>query len=198
MVGAVAEGLRAGARECVTVRDFGAWMASEQRSVFLLCRRMLRDEGEADSATQDIFLKAYRALNEDAGVEPEGLHRWLMRIAINTCLDRLRSRKWQIWRRRPAAQDEQFILAAEPDVAPDAEQRIFALQIQKHLEAAMGKLSERQRAVFALRHYEELALEEIAGVLKLDLGTVKAHLFRATSKLRQELKDLYGERTSVR
>ena len=45
--------------------------------------------------------------------------------------------------------------------------------------------------VFSLRHYEDRSLAEIAGILKLDVGTVKAHLFRAITKLRVELKDLY-------
>jgi RNA polymerase sigma-70 factor (ECF subfamily) len=68
---------------------------------------------------------------------------------------------------------------------------LFAKQIQQRLDSAQAKLSDRQRAVFALRHYESLALEEIAEVLKLDVGTVKAHLFRALTKMREELKDLY-------
>ena len=48
------------------VRDFSAWMTAEQRRIFLLCKRMLQDEGEADSATQDSFLKAFEALSRDA------------------------------------------------------------------------------------------------------------------------------------
>jgi RNA polymerase sigma-70 factor (ECF subfamily) len=75
---------------------------------------------------------------------------------------------------------------------PDAEAQLFAKQIQQRLELALQKLSDRQRAVFTLRHYDALALEEIAEILKLDVGTVKAHLFRALGKLREELKDLYA------
>jgi len=55
----------------------------------------------------------------------------------------------------------------------------------------MERLSARQRAVFTLRHYEDKSLEEIGLVLGLDVGTVKAHMFRAVSKLRVELRDLY-------
>ncbi len=58
----------------------------------------------------------------------------------------------------------------------------------------LAKLSERQRAVFTLRHYDAYSLDEIAEILKLDTGTVKAHLFRALGKLREELRDLYGTR----
>ena len=179
------------------VRTFGAWMTSEQRRIFLLCRRMLQDPDEADSATQDVFLKAYKALSKSTG-ELEELDtpgRWVTRIAVNTCLDRLRSKAWKIWQRRPAPEDEEIILQMTSDNQPDAERRLFSKQIQERLDLAMLKLSARQRAVFALRHYESLPLEEIAGVLKLDVGTVKAHLFRALSKMREELKDLYQARS---
>jgi RNA polymerase sigma-70 factor (ECF subfamily) len=77
------------------------------------------------------------------------------------------------------------------DTDPDAERLLFSQQIQRRLELALTKLSDRQRAVFSLRHYEALPLEEIADALKLDVGTVKAHLFRALTKMREELKDLY-------
>ncbi len=78
-----------------------------------------------------------------------------------------------------------------PGGEPDAETQMFAKQIQHRLEVALARLSDRQRAVFSLRHYDGMALEDIADVLKLDVGTVKAHLFRAVAKMREELKDLY-------
>jgi len=176
------------------LRDFGAWMTSEQRRIFLLCRRMLQDPDEADSATQDVFLKAYKAMTKAAESNLDELDnpgKWVTRIAVNTCLDRLRSKSWKIWQRRPAPADEEIILQMTSDSEPDAERLLFSQQIQRRLECALMKLSDRQRAVFSLRHYEALPLEEIADVLKLDVGTVKAHLFRALTKMREELKDLY-------
>jgi RNA polymerase sigma-70 factor (ECF subfamily) len=71
---------------------------------------------------------------------------------------------------------------------------VFAAQIDQRLARALDKLSVRQRSVFTLRHYEDLSLAEIAEVLQLDVGTVKAHLFRAIEKLRNELRDLYFRR----
>ena len=83
--------------------DFTAWMASEQRRVYGLCRRLLQDDDEADSATQDVFLKAYTALRKEDARTLDDPARWLTRIAVNTCLDRLRSRRWRFWRRRAVA-----------------------------------------------------------------------------------------------
>lgn len=193
MILAMADRLERETQVGADTREFGGWMASEQRRIFLLCRRMLNDTDEADSATQDIFLKAYRALSTGNGdlKELENPGSWVTRIAVNTCLDRLRSAAWKIWRRRPSGGDEELILEMTPGKDPDAERQVFAHEIQRRLERALTKLSDRQRAVFTLRHYEAMPLEEIAHVLKLDTGTVKAHLFRALAKLRVELKDLY-------
>ena len=106
-------------------------------------------------------------------------------------LDRLRSRRWQFWRKRPAQQDEENILRLAAAAGPNAEDLIFATEIGDRLQSALDKLSLRQRAVFALRHYEDRSLADIAGILDLDVGTVKVHLFRAIEKLREELHDLY-------
>ena len=193
MAGAIAGEIERRIHVGVDLSDFGSWMASEQRRIYLLCRRMLGDAEEADSATQDAFLKAYKALQKSSHEPGELDHpdRWVTRIAVNTCLDRLRSKAWKLWQRRPSAEDERVILEMTPGGDPDAERQLFAKQIQQRLEAALQKLSSRQRAVFSLRHYDAMPLEEIADILKLDVGTVKAHLFRAIGKLREELRDLY-------
>lgn len=191
-MGEMAEQTIAGAGSGELLREFGTWMVSEQKRIFLLCARMLQDREDADSATQDTFLKAYQALQRSNQLEVEDASKWVTRIAINTCMDRLRSRKWQFWRKRPGGEEEAAILGLAPQLGPTAEDKAFASQIQTRLDLALAKLSPRQRAVFTLRHYEERSLEEIAGLLDLDTGTVKAHMFRAIGKLREELKDLYG------
>jgi RNA polymerase sigma-70 factor (ECF subfamily) len=190
MLGQMVERLSVARTSAALASDFGAWMASEQRRVFSLCLRLLQDQDEADSATQDAFLKAYQALKKEDARDLDDPSRWITRIAVNTCLDRLRSRKWRFWRRRPGV-DEPAALAMVRSTAPEAEDRYFAGQISARLNAALVRLSARQRAVFVLRHYGNRNLEEIGGLLGLDVGTVKAHMFRAVSKLREELRDLY-------
>ncbi len=197
-MGAVAGEWAAGAGEVARAEEFDHWMLLEQRRIFNLCYRLLEDRDEADSAAQDSFLKAYRALR-NAGAPPVGDRaKWLTRIAVNTCLDRLRSRAWKFWKRRPSAEDEELILAMAPSRAPSPEDRLFARQIEARLAEALRQLSPRQRAVFLLKHYEDRRLEEIAEILGLDVGTVKAHMARALSKLRELLKDLYGAQRTPR
>ena len=190
-MGAMADRLESNIGVLADTREFGAWMASEQKRVFLLCQRMLEDSGEADSATQDTFLKAWQALKRPESKELDDPGKWLTRIAVNTCLDRLRSRRWQFWRKRPKSEDESAILSLAPSADPNAEDLAFARQIAQRLAQALTRLSLRQRAAFTLRHYEDRSLAEIAEILELDIGTVKVHLFRATEKLREELHDLY-------
>jgi RNA polymerase sigma-70 factor (ECF subfamily) len=190
MMGQMAEHLASARTGAELVSEFGAWMAAEQRRIFALCHRLLLDPDEANSATQDVFLKAYQALVKDDSKGLDDPSRWLTRIAVNACLDRLRSRKWRFWRRRPSG-DDGGTLDRTPSKAPEAEDRYFASQIAARLEGALGRLSARQKAVFTLRHYEDKSLDEIGTILGLDVGTVKAHMFRAVSKLRGELRDLY-------
>ena len=142
--------------------DFTAWMTSEQRRIFGLCYHMLQDRDEADSATQDVFLKAHRALLKEGAEDPTEPAKWLTRIAVNTCLDRLRSRRWQFWRRRLSALEEHDVVGQTVSRAPEAEDQYFAEQIRLRLTAALDQLSDRQRAVFTLRHFENLTMEEIA------------------------------------
>src|SRR5689334_10618364 len=106
MMGQMAEPLIAARAGTTLSPDFGAWMAAEQRRIFALCQRLLQDADEADSATQDVFLKAYQAVTNLNAAPLEDPARWLTRVAVNACLDRLRSRKWQFWRRRPSPRDE--------------------------------------------------------------------------------------------
>src|SRR5258708_35247155 len=106
-------------------------------------------------------------------------------------MERLRARDWEFSRKRPSPEAEQSINGLATGGDPNAEDQIFAKQIGDRLDGAVEKLSLRQRAVFTLRHYEDRSLAEIAEILRLDVGTVKVHLFRATEKLREELHDLY-------
>ena len=173
------------------VHDFSTLMSSEQRRIYSLCQHLLQDRDEAASATQDAFVKAYQALQKEDARELENPAGWITRIAVNTCLDRLRSRKWRFWRKQPAQEAEQSILRLASSSAPEAEDLYFAGQIRTRLVVALEQLSVRQRAVFTLRHYEDLSLAEIGTLLDVDVGTVKVHMHRALRKLRDELRDMH-------
>jgi|SRR5687767_5116853 len=175
----------------VPVADFEMWMASEQKRIYRLCLRMLGSDHEADSATQDAFLKAFRTLQRSPETVIEEPAKWLTRIAVNTCLDQLRSRRWQFWRRRPSAAEETAAMERAQANYRSAEDLLAARELSRRFTAALEKLSPRQRAVFVLRHEDGKSLIEIGELLHLDVGTVKGHMGRALKTLRKELKDLY-------
>jgi RNA polymerase sigma-70 factor, ECF subfamily len=172
--------------------DFEAILAGEQRRVFLLCLRLLRDRDEADSATQDVFLEAFRAIERTGGSGIQEPAKWLTRVALNTCFDRIRSKRWRFWQRHSSNEGGTDLLNSLPANGPTQEDAAMAGDIRQRLESALRRLSGRQRAVFLLRHEEHRAIEDIAALMGLDAGTVKAHMARAIRKLRAELRDLYA------
>jgi RNA polymerase sigma-70 factor (ECF subfamily) len=171
--------------------DFETLMAGEQRRIFGLCLRMLRDRDEADSATQDVFVEAYRTIGKSGGAAILDPAKWLTRVAMNTCFDRMRSKRWRFWQWHSSKVDGDAFLHTIPVSGPNQEDNVAARDIGRRVDAALNRLSPRQRAVFILRHEEDRSIEEIAGILSLDSGTVKAHMARAIRKLREELRDLY-------
>ena len=176
--------------ERIGLEDFERWMAAEQRRIAFLCLRLAQNREEADNLAQETFLRAYETLRGGGRVDDPA--RWITRVAVNVCLDHLRSRRWQFWKRASNGGDRALTLDYTVDGAPGPEQLLLARQIGARIAAGLDRLSPRQRTVFVLRHYENRPLEEIGEILGLDTGTVKAHLSRALARLRRELTDLYG------
>lgn len=172
---------------------FAALLVAHQKRVFGIALRMLGDPDEAATATQECFLRAFRALGK-CPEEEGGQRRWLARLATNLCLDRLRSRRWRWWRERLGLDTPGSEAAAR---VRSPERELLAREAAGRIEEALARLSPRQRAVFILRHYEDLPLDEIAASLGMNIGTVKSHLSRALVAMRRELKDFYDPRSSV-
>jgi RNA polymerase sigma-70 factor (ECF subfamily) len=162
-----------------------------QRKIYRVAFAIVRDESEADAITQDTFVQAYTHLARFQGRAE--LESWLTRIAINRSRDSLRRRKFvSLFTFRDDESDGEPIL--EPvDERPDPERELMSSQLRVAIQKAERKLSAQQKIIFRLRHYENLPLEEIAEHLGLRAGTVRAHLFRAIHKVREELS---GWRTS--
>ena len=167
---------------------FGMLVERFQRKIYRVAYAIVRDDVEADTITQDTFIQAYTNLSKFQGRSE--FETWLTRIAINRSRDFLRRRKFL--RLFSSADDEENKEGwIEPvDERPDPEREIMARQLRIAIEAAERELSPQQQVIFRLRHYEDRSLEEIAALLSLRSGTVRAHLFRAIHKIRQKLKDL--------
>lgn len=146
-------------------------MATYGTQVKRLCCLYLRDASLAEDAAQETFIKAWRSL---ASFRSESSERtWLMRIAVNTCRDALRTS----WFRRL---DRRVTPEELPLVSPGPQEPALA--------QAITRLPARDREVILLRYYEQLSPDEIAHMLRQPLNTVKSRLARAKKKLKQLLE----------
>jgi RNA polymerase sigma-70 factor (ECF subfamily) len=169
---------------------FEYFVRQYQPKITRIAYRLLRDVGEADCAAQESLLRAWQNLNDfRAGSTFET---WLTRICINWCKDRLKRRRLVLYFHQSGESEDAETgprdTAPHPDPSP--ERHAHSREIRERLRDAIETLSPRQKAVFTLKHFEELSIPEIAELMGLDSGTVKSHLFRAAQKIRESLRDL--------
>jgi len=166
----------------------GPLMERHYRRLYRIALSYLRNADEALDAVQEVFVKAFQAAprwDPQSDVGP-----WLTRIAINHSIDRYRR-----GRRRQVAEAPLEEDAGERDARmtaddPSPERRLLGREVGERIASALNGLPRRQRAVFVLRHYDEMALEEIARTLDMSLGTVKSSLHRAVHRMRERLEGL--------
>lgn len=165
---------------------FAAIVERFQRRIYRVAFAIVRNEADADGIAQDTFVQAYTHLRKFEGRAE--LETWLTRIAINRSRDTLRRRRFvSLFTRSDDGEGREIMLVEPIDERPDAERQLMSRQLRVAIERAVERLSSQQKVIFRLRHYENLALEEIAEHLGLSAGTVRAHLFRAIHKVRKEL-----------
>jgi len=174
---------------------YGILVERFQRKIYRVAYAITRDETEAETITQDTFIQAYTHLGNFQGRSE--LETWLTRITINRSRDWLRRRKFVSLFSHDEDSDDR-IYAIEPvDEQPDAERQFMSHQLRAAILRAERTLSSQQKIIFRLRHYENRSLEEIAELLGLRSGTVRAHLFRAIHKVRKELGEWVTKREGI-
>ena len=162
---------------------YGLLVERFQRPVYRVALAIVRDEMEADIITQDTFVQAYTNLARFEGRSE--FETWLTRITINRSRDWLRRRRFVSLFSRD--DEDRKVVLEVVDERPDPERELASRQLRTAIERAERSLSSQQQIIFRLRHYEGRPLEEIAELLGLQSGTVRAHLFRAVHKIRAEL-----------
>jgi RNA polymerase sigma-70 factor (ECF subfamily) len=180
----VAAGERDAARE-----RFGALVALLQRRGLRVAYQYLRDGADADEAVQDAFVKVF--LHIEQYREDLSFDVWFMRILVNACLDRLKSRTRQHrWMASPideAHEARPLEQAVGPE--PSSEHQLLVRERWKRMLDAVAALPDRQRLVFTLSHLDERTAGEISAATGMSPATVRVHLFRAIRKLRSVLGD---------
>jgi len=146
---------------------------------------LVRDDDIADTLTQECFLRAYK---KRASFRGEcRIETWLLRIAVNLVRDHGKNRRTSFWKKLVGLEDrstnDEPREFATPQPSP--ERVLLAREQLQSILSAVSSLPAQQRSIFLLRFAEEMSLAQIADVLDVKVGTVKAQLARATGKLRE-------------
>lgn len=153
---------------------FGRIVESFQGPVYNLCYQMLGERTEAEDAAQETFWKAYRNLGS---YDPKRKFiNWLLAIASNHCVDRLRRRRLQL-----VSLQALPWLEAEGD--PDPEGAAAQAEETRRMRALLGDLAGTDRAAVVLRYWYDLSYREIGEALNLTESAVKSRLHRARNAL---------------
>lgn len=155
------------------------WMVKlYKEQVYYHARRMVVDHADADDVTQNVFIKAWKALPKFRG--DSKVSTWLYRITMNESITLIEKRK------RIAGislQDVPHLLEShlEADVHFDGD------AIERKLQAALAALPPKQKAVFILRYYDEKPYQEISDITGTSVGALKASYHHAVQKIETHL-----------
>jgi RNA polymerase sigma-70 factor (ECF subfamily) len=161
--------------------------------LYRLARSILRNDGEAEDAVQEAYMRAFAHLEGFRG--DSALSTWLSRIVINEALGRLRKRRRAAGRPETPLPDEggarviPFPLGTSD---ADPERTMAQRQILNLVERATDDLPEAYRTVFVARVIEGLSVEETAELIGIKPETVKTRLFRARRLLREAIEKEVG------
>src|SRR5438477_5709371 len=155
--------------------------------IFRLAMHVTQNREDAEDVLQETFMKAYEHLDQFKGNSK--FYTWIVRIAVNQALMKLRKRKTD----KTVSMDE-TIDTGEDTVAREIaawdenpEERYSREELNEILETAIEDLAAPYRTVFVLRDIEELSTEETAEALNLSIPAVKSRLLRARLQLRERL-----------
>ena len=157
-------------------------------AIYNLIFRIIHDKEQVLDLTQEVFLKAFSSLKNFN--DEYAFSTWLYKIATNSSIDYIRKRKLETFSiDKPIAMDDSDYHFELPDTTYQPDKTIIQKQRANLIEEAVQKLPEKYRRVIIMRHTEERDYAEIAKILKLPIGTVKAHIFRARELLNKYLRE---------
>jgi len=170
---------------------FARLMEKYQKPLYFHINKIVHDKEMLEDLVQEIFLKAFDNIHSfDATY---AFSTWLYRIATNHSIDYLRKKKLKTLSIDQPYQTRDGELKLElADDDAEADDQILHQQRVNIIMEAIENLPEKYERIIRLRHMEEKSYQEIAEIMNLPLGTVKAHIFRARELLNKHLKDKRG------
>lgn len=172
------------------IEAFEELVSRYESKIFRLTMNITHNREDAEDAMQDAFLKSYSHLKSFQG--DSRFYTWLVRIAVNEALMRLRKRRAnQVSLDEPVETEEDLMPREIEDWGPSPEQRYAQKELGTILSEVIEKLEPDYRMVFVLRDIEELSTEETAKLLGMSVPAVKSRLLRARLKLRHKLNKYF-------
>lgn len=172
---------------------FEELVSRSEKRIYRVGLALMGSPEDAEDLLQETFLKAFQHLAEFR--EDSHFHTWLVRIAINEGLMKLRHRRSD--RSAPmqdAVNDEGQELPLEfADWRPDPEKIFEQAELRTILQGALQALPPQHRMVFLLRHVEGCSTREAASILKVKEATAKIRLYRVRLRLREELNSIFRQ-----
>jgi RNA polymerase sigma-70 factor (ECF subfamily) len=172
------------------VSAFETLVGRYERKIFRLTQNITQNREDAEDAMQEAFLKAYEHLQAFEG--NSRFYTWLVRIAVNQALMKLRKRRPNVVSLDEEVDTGEDMVPREvEDWGPSPMDRYEQTELSGILSKVIGDLDPPFRIVFQLRDIEELSTEETAEALGLSVPAVKSRLLRARLKLRQTLNQYF-------
>ncbi len=172
--------------ELITMAQTGDAYAFEElvrrfrNDVFALAFHFMREREEAWDISQEVFIKAHRALKRFRG--DDSFKPWLLRITSNQCKD-----QWKKRRIKTVSYDDALESADAPSGIPGPASEAEAREIGEAILDALDTLPHKHRTAFVLREFEGMSYEEMAEAMNCNIGTVMSRLHHARKKLRDYL-----------
>jgi len=159
-----------------------------QKPLYFHIRKMIKEVELVDDLVQEVFMKAFHNLNSYSN--EYAFSTWIYRIATNHTIDYLRKKKLQTLSiDQPYTTKDGDMEIQLPDESFSTDEPVMKKERKAIVQEAIDDLPEKYRLVIEMRHMEEKSYQEIAEILDLPLGTVKAHIFRARELLYKALID---------
>lgn len=168
------------------ISAFEALVSRYERKIYRLAQHITQNNEDAEDVSQEAFLKAFEHLGEFQG--NSRFYTWLVRIAVNQALMKLRKRRTKDVSLDDDVETEENSIPREvEDWGPSPEDRYSQEELARILSQVIGELDPSFRLVFQLRDIDELSTEETAEALGISVPAVKSRLLRARLKLRDKL-----------
>lgn len=163
------------------MQRFETTVKAHKDRVFSYAFYTLGSREEAEDVTQDVLVRLWQHW---PNLDQENVTGWIIRVARNSCLDRLRQRQTRTTLLRQHWESE-----PEKAVLPDDDCGDEKALLRGQIEAALRELEEPYRSIVILREIDEMSYDQIATSLAMPLNTVKVYLHRARRLLRERLKE---------